>query len=99
MLSVVHEDDDVIAVGKPSGLYCDDVTELLKRMFQRRAAVSKGRVVPLTLMHRLDRDTSRVVLSARTPEALPKALGKAFSSHRPESSLPPSGLCHGPHLT
>lgn len=95
LLPVLHEDDDIVAIMKPSGLYCEDVAELLKRMLQRRAALVEAEMVALTLMHRLDRDTSGVMLLSKTPAAT-KSLSKGFSTHSAQKTYIALGFCRGP---
>lgn len=104
LLRVLYEDDDMIAVAKPSGLYCDDVTVLLNKRLHKETAVvapvgvAHERVPTLTLMHRLDRDTSGVMLLSKTAEAT-RSLSKAFSGHGARKTYVALGLCSGPPPT
>lgn len=77
-VTVLHADPDVIAVDKPSGLpvhptarYHDNtLTAVLKEKFPGERVV---------LAHRLDRETSGVLLLARTPDA-ERHLKRAFAT-------------------
>lgn len=81
---ILFEDDDLLAVHKPAGMYVeatpwDDATHLRGAAAQLLAA-RDGRAadeVYLHLVHRLDRDTSGVLLLAKRQEANP-ALQRAF---------------------
>jgi tRNA pseudouridine65 synthase len=83
MITVLHRDDDLVAVDKPSGVVVhrgksgDDDTVLA-----RCRAAALGRLLPV---HRLDRGTSGVLLLARTPEAA-RALGAIFAAGRADKS-------------
>jgi 23S rRNA pseudouridine955/2504/2580 synthase len=76
---VIHEDDDVIALNKPAGLAVQGGTGTerhLDGLMEVFASEEHGRP---KLIHRLDRDTSGVILFGRNPAAT-AALGKAFRS-------------------
>lgn len=80
-LPVLYEDDDLVAVDKPANLLShptdkileNTVTSIIKRQFGR----------PLHLAHRLDRDTSGVLVLAKSP-ASAKALYEDFVGRRIE---------------
>ncbi len=88
-LSILHEDDELIAVDKPAGLHTaplpgGGVDTLLGRVIARYPEV--GRLPGIQphepgLLHRLDRETSGVVLVARTAAAF-RRLREAFASGR-----------------
>ncbi len=71
VLTILHEDDAIVVLDKPSGLPCiperhgeaTTVLHALKAMIEQPA----GQL--LRVVHRLDRDTSGVMLVARTAEA------------------------------
>lgn len=69
-LEIVHEDDDMLVIAKPSGLsahggtgQADSVAHRLKSLY------SDSDFIPV-LVHRLDRDTSGLLLAAKTYEQL-----------------------------
>jgi 23S rRNA pseudouridine1911/1915/1917 synthase len=68
---IVHEDDAVIAIDKPAGLLtvateAEKTDTVFVRLRDHLAARRAGRPF---VVHRLDRDTSGLLLFARTPEA------------------------------
>ena len=78
-LTILHADDDLIAVHKPAGLFVHR-TALDPRagdwaLQALRRQVGGGRLYPV---HRLDRGTSGLLLFARSPEAH-RALALAFA--------------------
>jgi RluA family pseudouridine synthase len=75
-IPTLYEDERVLAVAKPPGIVVvpargEDPAASLRRVLER------ARGVPLWVVHRLDRDTSGVVLFARDAETH-RALGAAF---------------------
>jgi 23S rRNA pseudouridine1911/1915/1917 synthase len=77
--AVVYEDDAVLVVAKPSGLvthpaYKHPDGTLCDAIFARQAACGEGRP---WLLHRLDRDTSGLVVFAKTVQAR-RALVRQF---------------------
>jgi 23S rRNA pseudouridine1911/1915/1917 synthase len=86
-LSVLHEDPSVVVVDKPPGLTVHPgagrstgtlVHRLLARYPDLEGVGGAGRP---GIVHRLDKDTSGVLVVARTPEAY-RALQRAFSERR-----------------
>ena len=68
-LSIVHEDDDLIVVDKPSGLAVHGGSGIAHGLIESlRAARPDARL--LELVHRLDRDTSGLLLIAKRRPAL-----------------------------
>ena len=68
-LSIVHEDDDLIVVDKPSGLAVHGGSGIAHGLIESlRAARPDARF--LELVHRLDRDTSGLLLIAKRRPAL-----------------------------
>ncbi len=73
-LSILHEDRDILVVDKVSGLLTmgtDKVKEntayyLLREYVRKGNRKSRNRVY---IVHRLDRDTSGIILFAKTPQA------------------------------
>ncbi len=85
-LSIVYEDDVLVVVNKPAGLLAvrlerkedaDSVEELLVGHLR-----SKGKRRPL-VVHRIDRDTSGLVVFAKRPDALSRLKGQ-FRRREPE---------------
>lgn len=86
-LEVVAEDDALLALRKPAGMDCqpnapeerDTLANALLARFPEVAGVGDG---PLTcgILHRIDRDTSGLVLAART-QAVYAALRAQFAAH------------------
>lgn len=82
-IPILYEDEALLAVGKPSGLvthpaYKHPDGTLSDAVFARQEAMSEGRP---WLLHRLDRETSGVVLFAKTVEAR-RAVVRQFEQHR-----------------
>lgn len=74
-VSVLYEDDDCLAVAKPPGLPSGPTKDPGRSHAAALAEALAGR--SLTLLHRLDRDTSGVLLLAKT-SAFAAALTRAF---------------------
>lgn len=82
-IPVLYEDDALLAVDKPAGLvthpaYKHPDGTLSDAVFARQEARGEGRP---WLLHRLDRETSGVVLFAKTVEAR-RAVVRQFERHR-----------------
>lgn len=81
-LDVVYEDDHVLIVNKPAGLVVHPsgrhlTDTLIQRMHKHFRSKDEGKDVPVKLCHRLDRETSGLVLAAKDP-ITHAALVKAF---------------------
>jgi 23S rRNA pseudouridine955/2504/2580 synthase len=74
---VLYEDDLVIALNKPAGLAVQGGTKTTKHVDRLLSAWGEGMERP-RLVHRLDRDTSGVLLLGKGPEAA-KRLAGAFA--------------------
>ncbi|MGD2131991.1 MAG: RluA family pseudouridine synthase [Maricaulaceae bacterium] len=81
---VIYEDDDMIALNKPAGLAVQGGTKTTRHLDGMLDALAKKGERP-RLVHRLDRDTSGVLILGRTPAAA-AALAKAFQSHRAQKT-------------
>ena len=81
---VLYEDDEVLALNKPSGLAVQGGTKTSKHIDRLLSAWGEGMDRP-RLVHRLDRDTSGVLLLGRTPGAAAKLAG-AFAKRRAEKT-------------
>jgi 23S rRNA pseudouridine1911/1915/1917 synthase len=85
-LKVLHEDEWVVAIDKPAGLLTDTASryqsmnrDSLRVRLQRYLRVQGDAVY---VVHRIDRDTSGVVLAARSDQAS-RDLRRQFRNHRP----------------
>jgi 23S rRNA pseudouridine955/2504/2580 synthase len=77
---VIYEDDEVLALNKPSGLAVQGGTKTLKHVDRLLSAWGEGLERP-RLVHRLDRDTSGVLVLGKTPGAAAKLAG-VFAKRR-----------------
>lgn len=75
--AVIFMDDDLIALNKPPGLSVQGGTGQKQHVVGALPALCFGKADPPRLIHRLDRDTSGVLLLARTGRAA-TALGQTF---------------------
>jgi len=78
---VIHEDAAIIALNKPSGLSSQGGRIQAHTLDDLLAAFAKSSGNRPRLVHRLDRDTSGVILTARTKPAA-GFLGKAMMARR-----------------
>lgn len=79
LFDIIHEDDELLVINKPSGLVChptkgDEYSSLISRarIYLKNAATPH-------LVHRLDRETSGVVLFAKN-SAVARELGKIWET-------------------
>ncbi|MBX3483018.1 RluA family pseudouridine synthase [Phenylobacterium sp.] len=79
---VIYEDEEVLALNKPSGLAVQGGTKTSKHVDRLLSAWGEGLERP-RLVHRLDRDTSGVLVLGKTPGAAAKLAG-AFARRRAE---------------
>jgi 23S rRNA pseudouridine955/2504/2580 synthase len=77
---VIYEDDEVLALNKPSGLAVQGGTKTLKHVDRLLSAWGEGLDRP-RLVHRLDRDTSGVLVLGKSPQAAAQLAG-AFAKRR-----------------
>lgn len=77
---VIYEDEEVLALNKPSGLAVQGGTKTSKHVDRLLAAWGEGLERP-RLVHRLDRDTSGVLVLGKSPSAAAKLAG-AFAKRR-----------------
>ena len=90
-LEVVYEDKDVLVINKPAGLvvhpghgnYEHTLLNALAYYFQQTQAHLDINNAEIGLVHRIDKDTSGLLLIAKTPEAKTN-LGKQFFDHTTE---------------
>jgi 23S rRNA pseudouridine955/2504/2580 synthase len=81
---VLYEDDDVLALNKPSGLAVQGGAKTHRHIDRLLGAWGEGMARP-RLVHRLDRDTSGVLVLGKTPAAAAK-LAAAFARRRTEKT-------------
>jgi 23S rRNA pseudouridine955/2504/2580 synthase len=79
---VLYEDDEVLALNKPVGLAVQGGTKTTKHVDRLLSAWGEGMERP-RLVHRLDRDTSGVLLLGKGPAAAARLAG-AFAKRRAE---------------
>ena len=100
---VIYEDDAVLALNKPSGLAVQGGTKTSKHIDRLLSAWGEGLARP-RLVHRLDRDTSGVLVLGKTPAAAAKLSG-AFAKRRAQKTYwaivrgnpkPPQGIIEIP---
>ena len=77
---VLYEDEEVLALNKPCGLAVQGGTKTVKHVDRLLSAWGEGVDRP-RLVHRLDRDTSGVLLLGKTPNAAARLSG-AFAKRR-----------------
>ncbi len=77
---VLYEDEEVLALNKPAGLAVQGGTKTVRHVDRLLSAWGEGLDRP-RLVHRLDRDTSGVLLLGRTPSAAARLSG-AFAKRR-----------------
>jgi 23S rRNA pseudouridine955/2504/2580 synthase len=80
---VIHRDDDIIAINKPAGLAVQGGTKTTRHLDGLLDGLIFDAEARPKLVHRLDRDTSGVMLLARHPAAA-AALSAAFRSRDTE---------------
>jgi 23S rRNA pseudouridine955/2504/2580 synthase len=81
---VIYEDEEVLALNKPSGLAVQGGTKTRNHVDRLLAAWGEGLERP-RLVHRLDRDTSGVLVLGKTPGAAARLAG-AFAKRRAEKT-------------
>ncbi len=78
---VIHKDDDVIAINKPAGLAVQGGTKTDRHLDKLLDGLKFELEDRPKLVHRLDKDTSGILLLARNRKAA-TAIGKALSDHK-----------------
>ncbi len=82
---VIHEDEHILALAKPSGLSSQGGRGQVHTLDELLFAFAKSNGNRPRLVHRLDRDTSGVILTAKTKPAA-AFLGKAMMGRRFEKT-------------
>jgi 23S rRNA pseudouridine1911/1915/1917 synthase len=95
-IPIVYEDDDLLVVDKPAGMVTHPAhgatSGTLVNALLAHIGTLPGEPLRPGLVHRLDRDTSGLMVVAKTPEAL-SALGIAMKARRIKREY--LGLVHG----
>jgi 23S rRNA pseudouridine955/2504/2580 synthase len=81
---VLYEDEEVLALNKPVGLAVQGGTKTIKHVDRLLSAWGEGLERP-RLVHRLDRDTSGVLVLGKTPGAAAKLAG-AFARRKAQKT-------------
>lgn len=81
---VLYEDEEVLVLNKPSGLAVQGGTKTTKHVDRLLSAWGEGLERP-RLVHRLDRDTSGVLVLGKTPGAAAKLAG-AFARRKAQKT-------------
>jgi 23S rRNA pseudouridine955/2504/2580 synthase len=81
---VLYEDEEVLALNKPAGLAVQGGTKTVKHIDRLLSAWGEGMDRP-RLVHRLDRDTSGVLVLGKTPAAAAK-LGGSFARRKAQKT-------------
>jgi 23S rRNA pseudouridine955/2504/2580 synthase len=81
---VLYEDEEVLALNKPAGLAVQGGTKTVKHVDRLLSAWGEGLERP-RLVHRLDRDTSGVLVLGKTPGAAAKLAG-AFAKRKAQKT-------------
>jgi 23S rRNA pseudouridine1911/1915/1917 synthase len=68
-LNIIHEDDSLLIVNKPAGLVCHPTKGDAYSSLISRLRLYLGPEKPIHLINRLDRETSGLVIAAKTDEA------------------------------
>lgn len=76
---VIHDDDEIVVLNKPAGLAVQGGSKTTRHIDGMLDALARGGERP-RLVHRLDRDTSGVLVLARTA-AVARELMHAFQQH------------------
>ncbi|KAE9618929.1 hypothetical protein Lal_00047247 [Lupinus albus] len=83
---ILYEDEWLIAVNKPQGIYCENVLSSVPTL------LNSGSEVELHLANRLDRDTSGVMVITKSHKVAAKFV-KAFTEHKVKKTY--IALCIG----
>ncbi|CAN1859827.1 RNA pseudouridine synthase 1 [Linum perenne] len=78
---VLYEDQWLMVVDKPQGIYCESVLESVPSLLLSRSNNDPGRLPEIHLANRLDRDTSGVMVITKSHKVAAK-LVKAFTDHK-----------------
>lgn len=74
---IIYDDGDIIAINKPQGIATQGGSKVLKHIDGMLDALQNKKGIKPKLIHRLDKDTSGVLLLARSADMV-RALGQIF---------------------
>lgn len=77
---VIYKDEDIIVINKPSGLAVQGGTNTIRHVDGLLSALKFGNEEKPKLVHRIDKDTSGILVLARTRQ-MAETLTKAFREH------------------
>jgi 23S rRNA pseudouridine1911/1915/1917 synthase len=83
LLAVVHEDAQLLVLNKPAGLVCHPTKHGARSSLVGRVRLHLGEHAPAHLINRLDRETSGLVVIAKTDDCA-RALRQLWESRRVE---------------
>lgn len=92
LFDILHEDADLLAINKPAGLVCHPTKGDVYSSLISRVRLHLGDTATAHLVNRLDRETSGVILVAKSPEA-DAALKKLFAQRKVEKEY--LAIVHG----
>jgi RluA family pseudouridine synthase len=79
ILDILWQDESIIAINKPSGMLC--ISDGYHAELPNLAGILKTTLGQIWIVHRLDKDTSGVILFARTAE-IHRALSMQFADRK-----------------
>ena len=101
-LTIVYEDEDLLVINKPAGLvvhpghgnYEHTLLHALAWHFAHNGQMVNDQIVDINdpsigLVHRIDKDTSGLLLIAKTPEAKANLATNSSSTTRPSAPIMP----------
>ncbi|KMT13832.1 hypothetical protein BVRB_4g076770 [Beta vulgaris subsp. vulgaris] len=89
---VIFEDQWLLVVNKPSGIYCESVLSSAPHLLQQSSSLDSVEASEFHLANRLDRDTSGVMVITKLHKVASK-LVKAFTDHKVQKTY--IALCIG----
>ena len=92
LFPILYEDADLLAINKPAGLVCHPTKGDVYSSLISRVRLHLGDALSAHLVNRLDRETSGVILIAKSPEA-DAALKKLFALRKVEKEY--LAIAHG----
>lgn len=69
LFDIISEDDEILVINKPAGLVCHPTKGDVYSSLISRARLYLGAKTPPHMINRLDRETSGIVIVAKTPDA------------------------------
>lgn len=93
LLNIVHEDADLLVVNKPADLVCHPTKQDARSSLIGRVRLHLGEAIRPHLVNRLDRETSGLVLVAKT-DAAARELRRIWESRAVEKHY--LAIVHGP---